>query len=395
MTRHGTHSPGAGEDAAARSPVGGGRRLRVATDLSILRHGPSGSARWATGLVRALAERDDIEVRGWLGPRRHRFRGPVRKVLNAAQDRFFYELLLPDAARRWAADVLLMPVNLTARRTRVPQVVTILDANFLVVPEAYDPWYRRYASRMFARAVRDADEITVISAYSLSQLQRWFGLNAERASVVYPGLDPVPEGRLLPPLPQPYALYVGATEPHKNLGVLLDAWGERSNQRLPLVIAGRPGRAHEEIAARALRSNLDVILTGAVDHLTLERWYAGAAVFLFPSLAEGFGYPPLEAMARRIPVVSSSAGSLPEVLGDAALYHNPRDAEALRENVDMVLEDASLREQLIARGLARAARYSWSASAQGMMAAMLRAVEPVDWAGDTHAQDGHVSRGGR
>ena len=343
-----------------------------------MRHGPSGSARWAQGLASALAERPDIEIRGWLGPRRRRFRGPVRKMINASQDRFFYELQFPGAARRWAADVLLMPVNLTARMSRVPQVVTIHDANFLLAPRSYDRWYQAYASHMFVRAVRDAERVTTVSQYSNEQLQKWFDLPPEKATVVYPGLDPVPTNSQRLSVTRPYVLYVGATEPHKNLGVLLDAWSMLPPPPLRLVIAGRPGRDHEALAARASRFGLDVLFTGSVDQATLERWYAGASAFVFPSLAEGFGYPPLEAMARGIPVVASTAGALPEVLGDAALYHDPRDSDGLRRNIEHLLDDGALREQMAARGRARAARYTWAAAADGMMRVMRRAVGAVE-----------------
>lgn len=379
------HSPG----AVATEPVSMGAEtpsLRVTADLSILRHGPSGSARWASGLVRALSDLPEIEIRGWLGPPRRRFRGPVRKIVNAAQDRLFYEALLPAAAWRWGADVLLMPVNLSARRTRLPQVVTIHDVNFLIEPDSFDPWFRAYATRMFARAIRDAAVITTVSASSRWQLHEHLGVPMDRVEVVYPGLDPVPEVTSPAPLDEPYALFVGTTEPHKNVDLLLDAWSAHPVPALTLVVAGRPGRAHDALAARAARLASRVVMTGELDQAALERWYHYASVFLFPSLTEGFGYPPLEAMARGVPVIASNAGSLPEVLGDAARYHNPHDADALRRNLESLLGDTQAREGLIARGRMQAARFSWAAAAKSMGAALSAAVVGT-WhgAGPLHA----------
>lgn len=350
-------------------------RLKVATDLSIARHGPSGSLRWAVGLTRAIQQRDDVDVRPWYGPVRRRWRGPLRRLVNAAQDRIFYESLLPTAAKRWGADVLLMPVNLTARRTRIPQVVSILDVNFLVEPDTYDPWFRAYATRMFTRAARDADVVTTISCHSRSQIGAALGIDPERIEVTYPGLDPPPARRGASPLPGPYALFVGATEPHKNIGLLLDAWSSAKAPAVPLVIAGRPGRAHGDLAERAARLGGRVRLIGAVTQRELEAYYAGATVFVFPSLTEGFGYPPLEAMLRGVPVVSSSATALPEVLGDAALYHEAHDVDALLRHVHALLGDRDLQQRHRDAGRRRAARYTWQATAERMVQLLRSATE--------------------
>jgi glycosyltransferase involved in cell wall biosynthesis len=108
-----------------------------------------------------------------------------------------------------------------------------------------------------------------------------------------------------------------------------------------------------------------------VSDADLENWYAHASVFVFPSLTEGFGYPPLEAMARGVPVVAARAGSLPEVLGDAALFHEPGNAEELSLQVRLALGDEALRRELVRKGRDRAGRYTWGASAE-VMALILR-----------------------
>src|ERR1035437_404159 len=185
-----------------------------------------------------------------------------------------------------------------------------------------------------------------------------------RISVVYPGLNPPRPVTTPPPLDGPYALYVAVTEPSKNLALLLDAWAETSPARLSLVLVGQPGHYHATLQARAAGLGGRVIVRGRVDQDELEAWYRGASVFMFPSRTEGFGFPPLEAMQRSVPVISSNCGSLPEVLGDAALYHGPDDATAVRELVERLMKNAELRQHQIDLGLARAARYRWDVAAE-------------------------------
>lgn len=342
--------------------------MRVGVDLSILRHPRAGSSRWALGLVHALRGQD-LSLHAWQGPPRWRRGGWVRKVGNVLGERWWFEVGLPRVARQAGCDALLMPVNLSARRGRLPQVVTLLDVNFLSEPGTYDPAYVAYARRMFSRSVREADRLTTISEYSRSQIVQHLGADPSRLTVIYPGLAPVPSLAARErgvAIRTPYALYVGATEPHKNLDLLLKAWRGLPPAGLDLAIVGRPGRDHRRLldAARRLAGRVQVV--GPVDDDELERWYAGAAVFVFPSRTEGFGYPPLEAMQRGVPVVASRAGALPEVLGDAALFHDPDDHDGLRAHLELLMGDHAVRSRLVERGRQQAQRYSWSSTASAM-----------------------------
>jgi glycosyltransferase involved in cell wall biosynthesis len=341
--------------------------LRVGVDLSILRHPHAGSARWALGLHRALRERDDLDLVAWLGPPRLRRGGLLRKVGNLLRERAWYDLLVPRLARRGGVDVLLMPVNLSARTRSVPQVVSILDVNFLTQAGTYDAGYAAYATRAFRRSAHQATLLTTISQFSRAEIAEHLEADAERIRVVYPGLHPAPDVAPAPaPIPEPYALYVGASEPHKNLALLIEAWRGTSPGGLRLAMVGQPGRDHERL--RRLVSELSgrAVLVGAVSSRELERWYAGARVFCFPSRTEGFGYPPLEAMQRRVPVVAAAAGALPEVLDDAARFHDPDDAAAVREHVASLAEPGREREEQIERGLGVAARYTWPEAGAAM-----------------------------
>ena len=357
--------------------------MRVLIDTAVLRRPATGTARWVRGLTDALAAEPDVDVLTSMGPPRVAWFRPsvgspglrdwFNRVPNLLRQRWWYEFGIGRLARRQHADVLLMPANLAARHGRPPQVVAVLDVNFLTEPGTYESAAARYLTWSFRRAVRDADALVTISEFSRSEIIRHLGADPERITVVYPGLgDPPSDVPAERPLDRPYALWVGATEVSKNLGLLLDAWSAGSPSGLTLAIVGPAGRDHPTVLKRAAALGDSVVIRGEVEEAELEQWYRHAAVFLFPSRTEGFGFPPLEAMMRGVPVVAARAGSLPEVLGDAALFHGPDDPALLRAHIDSLMTDEALRQAQIARGHERACRYRWSATG-AQMAALLRA----------------------
>ncbi len=168
-------------------------------------------------------------------------------------------------------------------------------------------------------------------------------------------------------LPARFVLYVGINKPHKNLRRLVEAFAEAERPNdVVLVMAGREDPRHPTGAALAKAAGLAdrVLCLGDVADPDLPALYSAATVFAFPSLYEGFGLPPLEAMACGTPVICSRAGSLPEVVGDAGLLFEPRDSSDLARALSALLNDAALRQQLAEAGRARARRFSWDAAAK-------------------------------
>jgi glycosyltransferase involved in cell wall biosynthesis len=333
----------------------------VIVDTATLRRTHAGKARTVSGLVEALERIDGLEVIRAAGPRRVGS-GIAFRPINVTLQRWWYDFGMRRAARRRKADVLLMPGAYSCSKGRIPQLVMIHDVNYLTQPGTYDPIFVRYARWTVGRTIRNADGLMTVSAFSRDEICRHLGVDPARIAVVYNGLEAVPEGSFASPLDRPYALYVGATEKHKNIGLLLDAWDKMAGD-LALAIVGRPGRDHAELAARAAKSGGRVLLVGSVDQTQLEAWYRNAVAFLFPSLAEGFGYPPLEAMQRGVPVIASRAGSLPEVLGDAAAYFAPTNSEELVSRISEVVDDGALRASMVSKGLVQAAKYNWANTA--------------------------------
>ena len=184
-------------------------------------------------------------------------------------------------------------------------------------------------------------------------------------------------------LPERYLLAVGTIEPRKNLSMLLDAYlavrSRSGRQDLRLVIVGKKGWLYQEFFRRLTELGLDDGAAGGVSRVRGGRGsaalYAGAACFVFPSIYEGFGLPVLEAMASGTPVVCSSASSLPEVAGDAALMVNPDDTGAFATAVERVLADGDLRGELRARGLRRAAQFTWERTARQTVEVYARVLE--------------------
>jgi glycosyltransferase involved in cell wall biosynthesis len=313
--------------------------------------------------VDALDQIPTLEIERADGP--HRVgNGVLFRPINVTRQLWWYGFGIRRLADRHGADALLMPAGYAARRGRIPQLVAMLDVNFLTAPGTYGPLFTRYATWTLKQSARKADRLVTISSFSRTEISRHLNVDPERITVVYPGLHPPRPATTPSPLDSPYALYVGATEPSKNLALLLDAWAGASPAGLSLVLVGQPGHYHTTLQMRAVAMGGRVVVRGRVDQDELESWYQGASVFLFPSRTEGFGFPPLEAMQRSVPVVSSTCGSLPEVLGDAALYHGPDDASAVRELVERLMSSAELRQRQIDLGLAQAARYRWDVAAE-------------------------------
>ena len=256
-----------------------------------------------------------------------------------------------------------------------PTVVTIFDLSFLRFPDTFRRANRTYLRIFTSLSARRARRIIAISEHTRRDVIRLLGIPAERVNVVYCGVDaafhPCPAAevrafRQRHDLPERFILFVGTLEPRKNARRLIEAYAQIRDLGVKLVIAGGKGWLYEDIFATVERLGLsnEVFFAGYVPAEELPLWYNAADLFVFPSLYEGFGLPPLEAMACGTPVVSSNAASLPEVIGEAGLMVAPQDMEGLAAAMRQVLTDQNLHAQLRERGLQQARRFSWEKAAQ-------------------------------
>lgn len=277
---------------------------------------------------------------------------------------FWEQYELPKYMQKYAPNDILINLANSAPISYKNKVATIHDTAPLRHPE----WYSRkfaIAYKMLLPHVAGSSRVVFSdSDFSRNEISDLFGTDKDKIRVIYCGV-----GRQFQPTAseassENYILSVASLEPRKNFAGLIRAFSLLNKHDTKLIIVGSPSRifAKSELD-KILPDSHRVEFAGYVDDIKLMELYRGARLFVFPSLYEGFGLPPLEAMACGCPCAVSKAGSLPEVCGEAALYFNPHDPADIAVKIDMILSDSELRENLIEKGLKQARKYDWKKSA--------------------------------
>jgi alpha-1,3-rhamnosyl/mannosyltransferase len=261
-----------------------------------------------------------------------------------------------------------------AWRGRARHVLTIHDMSSFVLPHCHPPIRRGpLYERIVKECIRRADLVTVPSPSVKADILRFVNdINEARIRVIACGIDPAFHPRhtaeVAPvlkrlALPTPYVLYLGTLDPRKNLPTLIDAFAELVAEGRPeyLVLGGAQGWAPNELLSRIARHGLEarIHLPGYIAEADLPFVYAGAALFVYPSLLEGFGFPPLEAMAAGVPVIASDTSSLRENLEGAATLVPVGDAKQLEMAMRTLLIDEAARRRAVETGLKRGESYRW------------------------------------
>ncbi|NPA90774.1 MAG: glycosyltransferase family 4 protein [Chloroflexi bacterium] len=265
---------------------------------------------------------------------------------------------------------------------RTPGIVTVHDLSFLVYPQYAVPGLEFYLRGAVPRSVRRAHLVLADSESTRRDLIRFWDTPPEKVRVLYPGISPrfrpVEDPEVLEHvrrqyrLPSRFILSVSRLEPRKNFPGLIAAFNRfkaQTHQPHHLVIAGGKGWLYGPIFRAAEQSPYreEIHFPGFVADEHLPALYSLADVFAYPSFYEGFGFPPLEAMACGTPVISADNSSLPEVVGDAGILLPAEDVEGWAQALARLLSDATLRERLREKGYAQAAKFSWDASARGLV----------------------------
>ena len=288
------------------------------------------------------------------------------------------QIAIPRALKREHVDLFHAPHYVLPPLVSCPSVVTIHDCIHLMFPQ-YLPnrWALTYARTSISMAAKRSTRVLTVSESSKRDIQRFVDIPPGKIDVIYNSFDPrfgvepdeeaVTRVRERYQLQSEFVLYAGNVKPHKNLERLIDAFQivrSRGLDHLKLILIGDEISKYTALRRAVHKHQLHnyVRFLGYLPEETLAVMYRLAGVFVFPSLYEGFGLPPLEAMASGTPVVTSNVSSLPEVAGDAAVLVDPYNAEAIADGIYRVLTDNNLRSDLRRRGPERARQFSWESS---------------------------------
>jgi glycosyltransferase involved in cell wall biosynthesis len=286
------------------------------------------------------------------------------------------QFIQPMALRASRANLFHALAFAGPKQIDIPWIVTIYDLSFMKFPQSFNVTNRTYLTYAVRDSLRRANYVIAISESTKRDLLSLFRVHPDKVRAIYCGVDP--EFGIAQPkdinlrskysLPEKFILFLGTVEPRKNIARLVRAFAMAKRQaKLPhyLVLVGAYGWKYAEINRAAADAGIAdaVRFIGYAPQDEIAGWYRAADLFVYPSLYEGFGLPPLEAMACGTPVISSNASSLPEVIGDAGIAIAPQDERALSDAIIRAVTDRTLHENLKARGLEQAKKFTWTRAA--------------------------------
>lgn len=273
-------------------------------------------------------------------------------------------------------DILHGPANVTPLFYGGKTIVTVHDLIIYEHPEWFpggiSDWFWR--RQVVPKSISNADKLIAVSKFTKQQIIDRFGINTKKIKVIYEGITTSESASgkdskrfTEKKIKEPYILYIGTIEPRKNLVRAIKAFSQVSSSlpNLRFVIAGKKGWKLDEVFATVKELKLEerIIFTGYADDTTKAALYSRASAFVFPSLAEGFGLPVLDAMQSGVPVVTSKTTSLKEVAGEAAVKVDPYSIKSITDGIREIVTNQNLRQELIAKGKFQAAKFSWQKAA--------------------------------
>lgn len=357
--------------------------LKIGIDCRMFSSAFTGIGRYTYELTRQLFEIDQTNeyILFFNPPEFEKFTPPnprIKKVLvNARHYSFAEQTIFLQKLLRENLDLMHFTHFNAPILYFKPCVVTIHDLTLSFFPgRKMTSTLHRAAYHITLRAaVTKAKHIIAVSNYTKKDLQKLFKISDEKITVTYEGVNqkfcPLPQEEIQKitqkyiPTVTSYILYTGVWRSHKNVTALIKAFyllKEKENLDIKLLITGREDPCYPEIRELAKQLNLenDIIFTGIVDDTELPALYSGARAYIFPSLYEGFGLPPLEAMQCGTPVATSRASSIPEICGEEnALYFDPYDINDIARKIHQICTDETLRQKLIENGLNHVKKFSW------------------------------------
>jgi glycosyltransferase involved in cell wall biosynthesis len=315
----------------------------------------------------------------------------VKKVL--ARVRWYTlaeQIIMPALIKKEKIDLMHFPHFNVPWFCSTKFVVTIHDLILTKFPTpratTLDPWLYKIKHKgyqlVISQAIKQAQQVITVSRFTKNDIIKKFKVNPEKIIIIHEGVA----NKLLIAstssndkkvifkynIKKPFLLYVGNAYPHKNLDGLVKVFAKikEKNNNLQLVLVGKDDYFYRQIKKIAIglkKVNKDIVFPGFVPDEELVSFYRCALAYIFPSFYEGFGLPPLEAMAQGCPVISSNQASLPEILGRAALYFNPYNQREMQEKIERIITDLDWRQKLIKTGYQQVKKYSWDKCAKEML----------------------------
>lgn len=289
---------------------------------------------------------------------------------------------------RFQPDLFLSPDGFLSLGANCKQLPVIHDINFLHYPQDLPFWVRNYYNRFFPKFAKEATRIATVSEFSKKDISESYGIDAAKIDVVYNGINdgfaPVDEGTKKKTREKyakgcAYFLFVGSLSPRKNIGRLIKAFAkfkEETKSNMKLMLAGAIFWGEDELIRlmKQLKIEDEIIFTGRVPDAALHEIAASAFAFTYVPYFEGFGIPLVEAMQCGVPIISAKVTSLPEVAGEAALYVDPFDENAIKNAMVLLYKDSTLRDQLVQKGNAQKTKFSWDKTASLLWESIVKSV---------------------
>lgn len=301
-------------------------------------------------------------------------------IASRKHHKFFEENYIPANIKKKGIDIYHVPQNGIGLPTakNCLNISTIHDLIPYVMPETVGRGYLKKFISQMPQIIQSSDIIITVSEFSKKDIMRIFDIDEERIKVTHLAADsyfkPIDKDEALKFLGMNYGicdnfiLYLGGFSPRKNVKSILVAFSRLPShiiKKYKILIIGPSKDEHSYLMklAESLEVSDRVTFTGYVPYEHLPMFYNACSLFVYPSLYEGFGLPPLEAMSCRVPVITSNTSSIPEVVGDAALLINPFDTEELKDGMEKLLEDEKLSQELSEKGYARSKEFTWDRTA--------------------------------
>ncbi|MBI2602896.1 MAG: glycosyltransferase family 4 protein [Deltaproteobacteria bacterium] len=361
--------------------------MRIGINGRFLLAKQTGVQRAAYNMVATLVKVDrDNEYFLFTGPQelgKDEWKHPNVTVIpaNIRRDKTLHNMIweqvtLPRLARQHRVDILHSPANMAPLFYKGKSIVHIHDLCFVVNPQWYSYLFRTWYKFVIPRLARKATRVVTNSNNSRNDLLLFCKLPIERVSLVYWAVDnsfhqEIDLASALTRQRKDYILYVGSLEPRKNIRILVEAFEllrkKNPDLKTKLVLIGGESPLFASVSLTIKEYKDDIILKGFVNEHTLREYYRNAELVVYPSLYEGFGLPPLEAMASGTPVVTSITSSIPEVVGTAALTVDPSNVVDLSRAIGSVLRDQELRNKLIVKGFKQVRHFNWKHVARSIL----------------------------